>query len=111
MKLLIGLNQNNIVDLVHVNFIDICLSWFLTDGLINAIIFEVGYLCVSNGMLDACVWGDCWHLQVGEIHQCLGNDVWLSSIAVGCTKVTLQFLHITGKLFQGSRSKIRYLAL
>ena len=57
--MLVLLNYNKVVDLVHVCFVDILLPQFLTDGLINTLIFEVGHLHARFGMLGARGRDDC----------------------------------------------------
>ena len=96
------MNHNKIVDLVHICFINILLTQFLTDGLINIILFKVGHLCICLGTLGNRVRDDRWYLWVREGFQCLGNNIWLKYTAVGFPKIPLHILHHHGKLFQGS---------
>ena len=105
------MNHKNIVDNVHVGFINIFLPQFLTDGIIDVLLFEVGHIYVSLGMIDTRVWDDYWHIGFREGLRCLDHDVWLAAIAVGRTKVPLQFIHCTGELVRGFWSKIEYLDL
>ena len=105
------MNHKKIVDHVHVGFIHIFIPQFLTDGIIDVIIFEIGHLYVSLGMLDTRVWDYCWHIGVGGGLRCLDHDGWLAAIAVGCTKVLIQFINCTGELVRGYRSKIEDLDL
>ena len=56
----------NIVDIVHVSFIHIILPHFLTDSLVNIIIFEVCHLSAHLGTLVGCVRDDCWHIWVSK---------------------------------------------
>ena len=51
-----------VIDIVHVRFVHILISQFLTDILVNLIIFEVCNLSVHLGMLSAHVSCDGWHL-------------------------------------------------
>ena len=60
-------DPKNIIYLVHVSFIDILLYQFLTDGLINILIFEPGHLCVRLGTLGARTRNNCWHLWSGKV--------------------------------------------
>ena len=101
------MTHNKIVDIVHVGFIHILIPQFLTDGLVNVIILEVGHLCIRLGMIDTCVRDDCWHLWFGEGLRCLGHDSWLTAIAVGRPKIILQLLHSLLVLVRGSRSNIK----
>ena len=80
--MLIFLAHNKIVYLVHVGFIHILLPLFLTDGLFNVILLNVGCLCVHIGTLNAHVGDDFWHLWFREGCPCLGHDYWLTAIAV-----------------------------
>ena len=57
-----------------VYFVDILIPQFLTDSLVNSIIFKVGHLHVRFWTLHDCVRGDCWHLWIGEGLQYLGHD-------------------------------------
>ena len=47
------MNHKNIVDLVHVGFIQSLLPQFLTDGLVNVLLFGVDHLCILFGTLGA----------------------------------------------------------
>ena len=104
-------DHNKIVDITCVGFIQTFLPQFLMDGLTDVLLFKVGHIFNSLGMIDTRVWDYCWHLQVGEVLRCLGHDGWLSDINAGNDKVLLQFLHCPGKLSQGSRSKTKDVAL
>ena len=84
----------------------ILLPRFLTDGLFNVLLFNVGCLFVRLGALDASVRYDCRHLWSGEGFLCLGHDDCITAIAVGRPKIPLQLLHCPGELTRGSRSKI-----
>ena len=83
---------------MHICFVDILLPYFLMDGLVNNLIFEVGHLHIHFGMFGARVRYDCWNIWVGEGSRCLGHDDWFTAIAVGCPKVMLQLLHSNDKL-------------
>ena len=89
---------NKIVDIVHVCFLHILLPQFLTDGLVNIIIFEVGRVYFRFGTLDARVRDGFWHLWIGEGSRCLGHDGLLTGITVGFPKVMLQILHFPDEL-------------
>ena len=104
----ISLACNKVVDIVNVCFVEIFLPQFLTNSLINTLIFEVGHLHDHFGMLDAGVTDDCWDfwIWVGEGGQGIGHDGWLTALYVGLPKVPLQILHRTGKLVRGSHPKV-----
>ena len=87
--MLVCRTHNKIVDLVPVSFIHILLPQFLTDGLVNVLLFEVGNFCVYLGTHNARVGGDCWHLWVGEGCQYLGHDGWLTATSVFYPNITL----------------------
>ena len=44
---------------MYVGFIHVLLPQFLTNGLVNVLLFELGLFSVSLGMIDAHVWDDC----------------------------------------------------
>ena len=90
---------------------NILLPQFFTYGLINVPIFELGYLCVRPGTLSDLVRDYFWHLWVWEGLQCLVNDVWLKSIAVGHPNILLHILHCPGELVKNSQSKIKNITL
>ena len=46
---MMGLNYNDIVDLMHVGFIFIFIPQFLTDGLIYVLLLKIGRIGVSFG--------------------------------------------------------------
>ena len=98
LKFLISMTPKNIVNIVYVGFIHLFLPQFLTDGLVNILLFEVGHLCVSIGMLDDRVRDYGWHIRVGVGCQCLINYGWMADIALDRAKIPLQFLHHPGKL-------------
>ena len=98
LKFFVYLTYNKIVDLVYVSFIHIFLPNDITDGLINALLFEVGHICVSPGTLDSRAWDYFFHLCVGGGLRCLFRGGYMSYIAVGCAKLLLQILHRPGKL-------------
>ena len=98
LQLLVGMTHKKIVDSVNIGFIHIFIPHFLTDGLVNVLLFEVGYLCVSLGMIYARVWYDFWYIRFGEGIWCLDHDGCLAAIAVDHTKVPLQLLHCPVKL-------------
>ena len=62
-------------------------------------------------MLNACVRDDCWHLWVGEGLRYLGNDGWMTSIAVGRPKIPLQLFHNPSELVRYYRYKIEDITL
>ena len=105
------MTHNNIVDILHVGFIHIFLPQFLTDGLVNVLLLQVGHLCVSLGKLNTHARDHCWHPRVGEGIRCLGRDGWLADINVGCSNALLQLLHRPVELVQGYWSKIKHIAL
>ena len=92
------MTHNNILDIVHFSIIHIFLPQFLTDSLINIIIFELGRICVHLGTLDTRFRDYCWYLWVGEGFRCLVHDGWLKVIAVVRPNIPLQILHFPGKL-------------
>ena len=96
---------------MHVSFICILLPRFLTDSLVNIIIFKVGHLFVRLGTLGACVRDYFWHLWVGESCRCLGNNGWLTFIAVGYPKIPLQLLNHPAELVRGSCTKVKDITL
>ena len=49
---------------MHVVFIHIFLPQFITDGLLDVLLFEVCHLSISLGVLNAHVWDDSWNLWV-----------------------------------------------
>ena len=110
LQLFIGPTHNEILYLVHVGFIYIFLPQFLTDSLIDVLLFEVCHLYVSFGTLGASVRHDVWNLWVGEGRRCIGHDIWMKAIAVRCAQISFQFLHLPEKLVRGSRSNIEDLA-
>ena len=65
LKFLVVLNHNKTVYLIHVGFIHIFITQFLTDGPVDVLLLDVARLYVSLGMLDAHVRDYCWNLQVG----------------------------------------------
>ena len=81
---------------MHVSFIHILLPRFLTDIIYNVLLIEVGNLSICLGTLSAFVRDDSWHLWVVEGCRCLGHDEWLTSIAVGFPKITIQLLYSPG---------------
>ena len=66
LKLLFGRSHNNIVNFVHDGFIHIFIPQFMTDGLVDVLIFKVGCFYVSFGMLDASVRDNVGNLRVRE---------------------------------------------
>ena len=92
---------------MHVSFIHIFLPQFLTDGLVNVLLFEVGHLCVCLGTLGACVRGYFWYLWFGGGCICLYYDGWLTAIAVGCPKILILLLLPPGELVRGFWIKIK----
>ena len=91
---------------MHVCFLYFLPPHFLTDSLVNTLIFEVVDLNVFFGILDGRVRDDCWHLWVRDGFWCICHDGSLTTIPVGCPKAALQLLHYPEKLFQGSRTKV-----
>ena len=65
---------------MHVSFIHILLPQFLTDILINILLFELGHICIRLGTLSSRVRGGFWLLWVGEGFQCLSHYGWLIAI-------------------------------
>ena len=91
---------------MHVSFIHILLPQFLTDSLVNILLFEVGYFCVHLGKLGAHVRDYCCNLWVGEGCWCLGNYGWLADIDVGIPNIPPHLLHCNGKIVQGSQTNL-----
>ena len=83
---------------MNICLIDVPLPQLLINGLVKTLIFEVVNLHISFGTLGAHVRDGCWHLRVGECIQCLGHDVWLTVISVGCPNVPFHILHRPGEL-------------
>ena len=52
------MTYNKVVGIVYVYFVDILLPQFLTDSLINIILFEVGHIHVIFETLDARIRDD-----------------------------------------------------
>ena len=96
---------------MHVSFIRILLPKFLTDILVNIILFGVGRLCARIGALDNSGRDDCWHIWVGEGYQCLVHYGWLPDISVGRPNMPLQLLHNPGELFQGYWPRVKDITL
>ena len=109
--LVINISKDGIVDIVHVSFIKIILLQFLVDGLYSFLFFKLGHICVRLGTLDTRVKDDCWNIWVGDGFRCLGHDVWLTYITIGCPKISINILHFTGKLVQGYWSNIKDITL
>ena len=91
---------------MHLSFIHILFPQFIIDGLVNVVIFKVGYICVHLGMLNALVRDDCCNIWSREGFRCIVCDGWLIDMAVGCPKIMLHILHLPGKLFQVSWTRI-----
>ena len=83
---------------MNVSFIHTLIPQVMIDGLFNALLFEVGNLYVSLGMIDNHAWDDCWHIRVRGGRLCLGHDDCLAAIYVDCKNVPLHLHHITGIL-------------
>ena len=62
-------------------------------------------------MIGDSVWDDCWHIRVGGGLRCLDHDVCMADIAIGRTKLPLQFLRFTSELVQCYQSKTKDVAL
>ena len=92
---------------MHVGLILIYIPQFLTDGLVNIIILDVGHFGVNLGMLGSSVCHKIRNLRVGEGRRCFGNDHRLAAIAVRCAEIPFRFLHCPVKLLQGYHSKIK----
>ena len=92
---------------MHVYFVDILLTQFLTYSFVNSLLFEVGHFHVRLGTLKAHVRNDYWHLWVGGGFWCLGHDIWFKTLAIGLPKVPLLILYHPGKLFRGSWPKVK----
>ena len=91
---------------MNVSFIHILLPQFLTDSLINILLFELGHICIHLGALSACFSDDFWHPWVGEAFRCIGHYGWLTDISVGHPNILRQLIRIPGKLVRGSRPKV-----
>ena len=92
------MNHNYIVYFVHVGFVHIFITQFLTDGLISVLLFKLGHFYVSFGTLSARFCHDGCHLLDGGGLRCFGHDGWMTAIYVLCTHILFQFLHYTDKI-------------
>ena len=90
------MNHNKIVDIVHVVFIHIFIPSFLTDGLINIIILEVGSFYNNRGTLNTSVCDDGCKFCVGECLRYLGHYGFLTAVSIGFPKIPLQLLRRLG---------------
>ena len=69
------------------------------NGLIGVLLFKLGCLYVSFGVLSTSVRHYGHHLMVRECRWCLGHNFCLAAISVCRAHIPFQFLQCTGNIF------------
>ena len=91
---------------MYVQLVDVLLPQHLAYGFIDFLLLELSHFCICFGAINAQIVNDMY-LWVRKGVWGFSNDSFLVAVAVGCSKVLLQFLHCLGKLFGSSWPKVK----
>ena len=99
LKFPVDMMENNAVVLVHVGFIHIFLSQYLTGGLIYVLLLELGYFYINIVALNSSVNDDGWDLRVKKSSFCCKSRQYIVPVPSlpwkTCPRISVQYWRLS----------------